>query len=488
MFAFRNLPKLKTLIINNNPKLVDLEGHAFGSLKNLNFLSLSYNQFSVIDGYIFSSSTSIKTIDFIGNPIKKIKSCAFHGLRNVSELLLSLNQNVTPIEIIEGDSFISTAFVDQIFLQGIPAKNLSKHAFRGLSYCKNLYLSNTHIEEIEANSFFGANHINNVDLKNSRIKVFSRNAFTGMYNIDTIDLRSNYISKLDQNTFEPLIAFNINMSQLNIINATSSITLIEKNDKYLVGKILFQQNPIQCDCSLDWIIKNKVYNKYVGLPEICAGPKGYDCLRISELKYEMLATCSTLNNKANKMMPPCDEIKFTADKFQTITDKNLNIPDNENYNSENNNDLLDNYDDEYVSSGETQPFVTQVITPVHIIDLYAPNPITENVNNNNKKNQHKTKPQLNSTVRRLTTSSSSSSTSTSRSINTKSTTQKQLNHKNNKEKDRIVDYSNNNNNNNSVASLSNSVNLLNKCSKTKRYLYLNSIIIIISIIMYLYKV
>ena len=53
------------------------------------------------------------------------------------------------------------------------------------------------------------------------------------------------------------------MSQLNIINATSSITLIEKNDKYLVGKILFQQNPIQCDCSLDWIIKNKVYNKYV---------------------------------------------------------------------------------------------------------------------------------------------------------------------------------------------------------------------------------
>ena len=153
MFAFRNLPKLKTLIINNNPKLVELEGHAFGSLRNLNFLSLSYNQLNVIDGYIFSSSTSIKTIDFIGNPIKKIKSCAFHGLRNVSELLLSLNQNVTPIEIIEGDSFISTAFVDQIFLQGIPAKNLSKHAFRGLSYCKNLYLSNTHMASFYFDSY-----------------------------------------------------------------------------------------------------------------------------------------------------------------------------------------------------------------------------------------------------------------------------------------------------------------------------------------------
>lgn len=70
MFSFRNLPNLKTLIIANNPNLIELEPHAFGSLKNLNYLSLSMNQLNVIDGHIFSSSTSIKTIDFIGNPIK----------------------------------------------------------------------------------------------------------------------------------------------------------------------------------------------------------------------------------------------------------------------------------------------------------------------------------------------------------------------------------------------------------------------------------
>ena len=70
MFAFRNLPNLKTLIISNNPNLIELEPHAFGSLRNVNYLSLSMNKLSVIDGYIFSASTSIKIIDFIGNPIQ----------------------------------------------------------------------------------------------------------------------------------------------------------------------------------------------------------------------------------------------------------------------------------------------------------------------------------------------------------------------------------------------------------------------------------
>jgi hypothetical protein len=70
MFAFRNLPDLKTLIITNNHHLTDLQPHAFGSLRNLNFLSLSMNKLQVIDGYIFSASTSIKIIDFIGNPIQ----------------------------------------------------------------------------------------------------------------------------------------------------------------------------------------------------------------------------------------------------------------------------------------------------------------------------------------------------------------------------------------------------------------------------------
>ena len=70
MFAFRNLPHLKMLIITDNQQLVKLEPHAFGSLRNLDKLSLSMNKLEAIDEYIFSVSSSIKVIDFIGNPIR----------------------------------------------------------------------------------------------------------------------------------------------------------------------------------------------------------------------------------------------------------------------------------------------------------------------------------------------------------------------------------------------------------------------------------
>jgi Leucine-rich repeat (LRR) protein len=69
-FAFRGLKSLKNLIITNNNRLVRIDAHAFGSLKNLNYLSLAMNNLNEIDGFIFSTSVAIKTIDLLGNPIK----------------------------------------------------------------------------------------------------------------------------------------------------------------------------------------------------------------------------------------------------------------------------------------------------------------------------------------------------------------------------------------------------------------------------------
>ena len=229
--------------------------------------------------------------------------------------MISLNQHVAPIEVIEGDSFISTAFVDQIFLDGIPAKYLNTNAFRGLSFCKALHLTNTFIEEIHANAFYRANHIEMLNLKNSRIKVLNKDAFSGMFSIDTIDLSGNYISKLSKSTFEQLIA--IEPQKPNIINK-SSITVIDQTDtqRYLVKRLLLEQNPIQCDCNMAWLLTNKAYTDHISLPEICAGPKGYDCLRVSDLTVEKLA-CSKRNDGGKEEFP-CEDLEFDYNKSQTL--------------------------------------------------------------------------------------------------------------------------------------------------------------------------
>ncbi|RNA27834.1 leucine-rich repeat-containing 15 isoform X1, partial [Brachionus plicatilis] len=307
MFAFRNLPQLKTLIIANNPNLIDLEPHSFGSLKNLNFLSLVNNKLSFIDGYVFSTSWSIKIIDLIGNPLKRIKSHAFDGLRNVTDLLISIEQKKSPIETIEGDAFISTAFVDNLFLDGISAKLIKTNTFRGLSYCKNLHLSNSFVEEIEPNAFFRTNNIENLNLKNSKLKFIHKDAFKGIFNIKTIDLRGNYLRMINRSSFEQLIAPKIKREKNIIVNETLRVFDIE-NKNFVVDRILFEQNPIQCDCNLKWILDNKLNQEFIQLPEICAGPRGYDCLRVQDLDSQNL-NCDKLNS-LNKL--PCEDIIFDA--------------------------------------------------------------------------------------------------------------------------------------------------------------------------------
>ena len=234
-------------------------------------------------------------------------------MRNVTDLLLSIRQNVSPIEHIEGDSFISTAFVDHIFLEGIPARVLHTNAFRGLSYCKNLHLSNTYIEHIEANAFYRANNINLLNLKYSRIKGVHEGAFRGIFNIELIDLRGNYLSTIDESSFGSLINYGLNEDKPSKIINDSIVIIESEKDKYVVKKITFDQNPIQCDCNLMWILAKKSYSKFVSLPEICAGPKGYDCLRLTDLNVPSLK-CNEKNKTQSLAKAPCDDLKFEADK------------------------------------------------------------------------------------------------------------------------------------------------------------------------------
>lgn len=361
MFAFRNMPNLKTLIVSNNPNLVKLGAYAFGGLFNLDSLSLVMNRLAEIDGYIFSGSNSIRVIDFIGNPIKTIKSHAFHGLRNVSDLFLSLKEHRSPIEIIEEDSFITTAFVDEIHLEGIPARHLGQHAFRGLSHCKSLLLTHTHIEHIHSGAFIHANHIKRLSLMNSRVRNVSREAFRDIFNIDVIDLRGNYLTNVGEHTFGNLLA----AAAAAAAAATAALPESSgqppaivyydgsRQNRFVVKKILFEQNPIQCDCSLVWILANPAYRSAVSLPELCAGPKGYDCLRIKdidsgELICPNLTLKSSTNNNKNNLVNaiPCDDIHVDVDKNKNIEIYSILAPKGRKRPTSGSKDDQDDEDDE----------------------------------------------------------------------------------------------------------------------------------------------
>lgn len=124
---------------------------------------------------------------------------------------------------------------------------------------------------------------------NSRVRNVSREAFRDIFNIDVIDLRGNYLTSVAEHTFGNLLAAAaaaaLRESSANPNLTASTVVFIDtsRSSRFVVKKILFEQNPIQCDCSLVWILANPAYRSAVSLPELCAGPKGYDCLRIKDI-------------------------------------------------------------------------------------------------------------------------------------------------------------------------------------------------------------
>lgn len=251
----------------------------------------------------------------------------------MTDLLISIEQKKSPIEIIEGDAFISTAFVENLFLDGIPTKVIKTNTFRGLSYCKNLQLSNSFIEEIEPSAFYRTNNIEKINFKNSKLKFIDNDAFRGILNIKTLDLRGNYLRMVNRSSFEQLIVPKIKREKNFVVNETLRVFDFDNNN-FIVESILLEQNPIQCDCNLKWILDNKLNQEYIKLPEICAGPRGYDCLRVRDLSNH------NLNCDGSKQInePPCQDLIFDINGNMDIhkisqnknLEKKLSYPSKEN--------------------------------------------------------------------------------------------------------------------------------------------------------------
>lgn len=282
---------------------------------------------------------------------------------------MSTNENQTNIELIEADSFISTAFVNKILLQNITTKILNKNAFRGLSNCYLLDLSNSFIETIETHTFYRTHNINYLNLSNCGIRSIDDSAFQGISHINNINLEGNYISNITELAYLNLILdymnynnntkssltttvkYENNKISNELPEETNSIGLlynnVKKNEKFLN----FERNPIKCDCSVKWLIANRAYLEYILLPEFCSGPSGYDCLPIGELKVNNLAACDSRNTQINDT-PPCKNLKT---KLNEKNDSN----EDETLGTDKEDENID--DDE---SSETIEVINSTFTPI----------------------------------------------------------------------------------------------------------------------------
>jgi len=155
-------------------------------------------------------------------------------------------------------------------------------------------LSHSDISHIHPFVFQNSENIGEIDLSSSLISEIDSNAFDGLSNVSLLNLNGNLIRLFEKSIFQQLIN---SIKQINLDN-----------------------NPIQCDCTLEWYL-NQRSNRFK-LPDVCTGPIGYECLSPNELQQSQLP-CYQIddNNNQTKRKNLCE--KREKELFITISSASL---------------------------------------------------------------------------------------------------------------------------------------------------------------------
>ena len=175
-----------------------------------------------------------------------------------------------PIKQIDPNAFFGLNTCDTIQLTGIHT-TLRSHSFSHMTSIRLLNLSHSDILHIHSFAFNHSEHIGIVDLSSSMISNLDSNAFDHLSNVSLLDLSGNLIRFLDKSIFQQLIH---SIKQINLDN-----------------------NPIQCDCSMEWYLEQR--SERFKLPDVCTGPIGYECLSPNELQQSQLP-CHRLHESNNE--------------------------------------------------------------------------------------------------------------------------------------------------------------------------------------------
>ena len=237
---------LETLQIADN-QITSIEDNAFASLHRLSDLSLANNDLKSLQKYSFSGLDKLQNLNLDGNRLETIPALAFGALPKLKVLSLSGN----PIEII-GYRDLYKLSVYEIRLCHMPVlKIIDPGAFSDLP---NLRVLRIH--------------------DNSRLAYLARGTFILLPNLCELYLHSNKLMAL-----------------------SSDLRHVLPN----LHSVSFYDNPIQCNCNVDWILKLNL-NASVNTEPVFDEPCKMKCN--TPMKWHRVSLCNVPSSAISLKCPP----------------------------------------------------------------------------------------------------------------------------------------------------------------------------------------
>ncbi|KAG7458649.1 hypothetical protein MATL_G00222870 [Megalops atlanticus] len=192
-FSFEPLVSLETLLMDN-ATFQEVAPHLFSGLRSLRRLSLgrSRTNLKTVSNATFASlaGSPLRALNLTSMSIARLAAGAFSGLGNLTTLVLDrnfINQTLT------GEEFKGLGSVEEIFMSGNKAINLTPWSFRHVPNLRTLTLGRCLVRnlDLDPSPFRPLRNLSTLDLSNNNIANISAGLLQGLLNLRVLRLQHN---------------------------------------------------------------------------------------------------------------------------------------------------------------------------------------------------------------------------------------------------------------------------------------------------------
>nr|XP_029727427.1 LOW QUALITY PROTEIN: toll-like receptor 6 [Aedes albopictus] len=280
--AFDGLLQLLNLNMSNN-LLRSIPNDAFHGLVSLRKLDVSYNLLSTLDNKtngLLDDCLSLEEIDLSHNRFSFITKKTFPSNPYIPYRLRKVNLSYNTMSIVTHDLKLGTKTVTDLNLSHNNIKDVRPGVFGNLTSLRSLDISYNELVKMESAVFNMPENFSELIAHNNRIWNVSYDSLLKLKHLTMLDLRGNEIR-----TFETELVDKMKTSAL---------------------KVLFEGNPLHCDC-----YTRPLFNYLRNLPSVpeayqnirCADPATVSGTSLFNIRDELLVCVPAASQEIYQLLP-----------------------------------------------------------------------------------------------------------------------------------------------------------------------------------------
>ncbi|XP_058789497.1 leucine-rich repeat-containing protein 70-like isoform X2 [Phymastichus coffea] len=262
-----------------------IRSDAFARLRSLRKLSLDNNLVGIIKPFAFRGLSKLESLSIQHTSLAHIDQFSFTALQNVSSVILAYNK----IAYIMGKAFAGSSQIQYIVLSHNPLKTIYSNAFSGLTYVDHLLLPGG-IRSIEPDAFNGLENVKNLMIQTSDLGIIYKDAFFGLEHIEALNILSNKIDAIEE--FHLASNFSINVLRFHKNHVLRAPKYGDAT--FHVNTISADGNHFPCDCQIHLVLESDFVNGSVDefrKHNFCIATADINGMNMSLVNLDSIASC-----------------------------------------------------------------------------------------------------------------------------------------------------------------------------------------------------